>query len=389
MSPLSRTSNPPAGGWRKKARSVDWYMFGSALALSALGLLTMNSFNGQDSLFVRQAVWILFGIFVFFGASFIDWRFLRKSAVAAGVYGVLVIPLVLLLLVGEAVKGARSWVSIGGLGIEPIELAKLALIIALAKYFSRRHIEIHNIKHIIVSGAYAFIVFALVALQPDFGSAIIVFLIWFGMVFFSGISKKHVATVVCLGLVLFGALWSFGFHDYQKQRILNFVSPSRDIHGSGYNAYQSMVAVGSGELFGKGIGYGTQSKLRFLPEYQTDFIFAAFAEEWGFVGILIVFALFGTIFWRIIQTATRGASNFETLFALGVLCYLAAHFALHAGINMGILPVTGTTIPFMSYGGTHILSEFLALGMLSGMNRYARAAHRDMLDREFSGGYDR
>lgn len=385
MSPLRAASL----AWRKKTSSVDWYSFGSALALSAIGLLTMGSFSGQDSYFTRQLIWLALGVVVFFGASQIDWRFLRRGGVAAGMYGVLIIPLLLLLVLGHAVKGARSWLAVGGLGIEPIEFVKLALIILLAKYFSRRHIEIHNIRHIIVSGMYAALVFVLVALQPDFGGAIIIFLIWFGMVFFSGISKKHVATVVCLGLVLFGALWSFGFHDYQKQRILNFVNPSRDVQGSGYNAYQSMVAVGSGQLFGKGIGYGTQSKLRFLPEYQTDFIFAAFAEEWGFIGILIVFTLFGVIFWRIIQTAARGASNFETLFALGVLCYISAHFALHAGINMGILPVTGTTIPFMSYGGTHILGEFLALGMLSGMNRYSRAAHRDMLDREFSGGYDR
>jgi rod shape determining protein RodA len=374
---------------KKKTSSVDWIAFCSALALSGLGLLTMNSFTGQDPLFVRQMVWLVVGVIVFFGASQVDWRFLRRSGVAAGMFGAFIIPLLFLLVLGESVKGAKSWLSFGGLGIEPVELAKLALIIALAKYFSRRHIEIHNIRHIIVSGFYALVVFALVALQPDFGGAIIVFLVWFGMVFFSGISKRHVATVLLLGITLFGVLWFFGFHDYQKKRIINFINPSHDIRGSGYNAYQSMVAVGSGEIFGKGIGYGTQSKLRYLPEYQTDFIFAAFAEEWGFVGILMVFALFGAIFWRIMQTASRGASNFETLFAFGVLCYLAAHFTLHAGINMGILPVTGTTIPFMSYGGTHIVAEFLALGMLSGMNRYARAAHRDMLDREFSGGYDR
>ncbi|MCX6819817.1 MAG: FtsW/RodA/SpoVE family cell cycle protein [Candidatus Adlerbacteria bacterium] len=378
-----------SAGWLKKIRSIDWVIFSCAVTLSALGLLTMNSFTGQDPLFIRQLVWLGLGTLVFFGASFIDWRFLRRSGVAASIYGLLIVPLLLLLVLGRAVKGAKSWIAFGGLGIEPVEFVKLALIIALAKYFSRRHIEIHNIRHVIVSGFYAAFVFFLVALQPDFGGAIIIFLVWFGMVFFSGISKKHVATVVLLGLTLFAGLWLFGFHDYQKQRILNFVHPARDVQGTGYNAYQSMVAVGSGELFGKGIGYGTQSKLRFLPEYQTDFIFAAFAEEWGFVGILFVFLLFGILFWRIIQTAARGATNFETLFALGVLCYLAAHFTLHAGINLGILPVTGTTIPFMSYGGSHMLGEFLALGMLSGMRRYARAAHRDMLDREFSGGYDR
>lgn len=383
------TLSSVSASWRKKTGAVDWIVYFAALALSCLGLLTMDSFTGQEGLADKQVIWIIIGSLVFFGASLVDWRFLRRSGVAAALFGIFIIPLIFLLGLGEAVKGARSWLSIGGLGIEPVEFAKLALIIVLAKYFSRRHIEIHNIRHIIVSGLYAFLVFGLVALQPDFGGAIIVFLVWFGMVFFSGISKKHVATVILLGAVLFAALWLFGFQEYQKKRIINFVNPAHDIRGSGYNAYQSMIAVGSGELLGKGIGYGTQSKLRFLPEYQTDFIFAAFAEEWGFIGMLIVFGLYGLVFWRVILSASRGASNFETLFGLGVLCYLGAHFALHAGINMGLLPVTGTTIPFMSYGGTHILAEFLALGMLSGMNRYSRAAHRDMLDREFSGGYDR
>jgi rod shape determining protein RodA len=225
-------------------------------------------------------------------------------------------------------------------------------------------------------------------LQPDLGGAIIVGLIWLGMVLVSGISRKHLALVFGGALLVFAVLWFGGLHDYQKQRILTFVHPLADIHGAGYNAYQSTVAVGSGQWIGKGIGYGTQSKLRFLPEYQTDFIFAAFAEEWGFVGIVIVFALYGVLFWRILSMAGRGASNFETLFALGVLCYFCAHFFLHVGINMGILPVTGTTIPFMSYGGSHLIAEYLALGMLAGMNRYSRATHRDMLDREFSGGYD-
>lgn len=371
-----------------KKSSVDWPMFLAACTLSLLGLLTMNSFQGDDPFATRQTIWIGVGVIAFFVASSIDWRFLRRSGVAAAVYGLLVIPLVLLILVGTSIKGARSWVSIGSLGIEPIEFAKLALIIALSKYFSRRHIEIRNIRHIIVSGAYAFFVFALVALQPDFGGAIIIFCIWLGLVLVSGLSWKHLLAVLLLGLTCFGALWLFGFQDYQKHRILNFVNPTRDIRGTGYNAYQSTIAVGSGELVGKGIAYGTQSKLRFLPEYQTDFIFASFAEEWGFVGLLIVFSLYATIFIRLMRNAMRGATNFETLFTFGVLFYLLAHFVLHAGINMGVLPVTGTTIPFMSYGGSHMLGEFVALGMVCGMRAYARATHRDMFGREFSGGYD-
>jgi rod shape determining protein RodA len=378
MTPISLT--------RKKS-SIDWIAFFAALTLCGLGLLTMNSFSGVDPFFVRQLIWIALGVITFFIASSVDWRFLRNSGVAAGIYGALIIPLLFLIGLGTAVKGAKSWLSVGSLGIEPVEFVKLALIIALAKYFSRRHIEIRNIRHILVSGAYAGLVFVLVALQPDFGGAIIIALIWFGMVLVSGISWKHVLTVVVVGATAFTMLWFFGFHQYQKDRILTFINPTANIQGVGYNAYQSTVAVGDGQFIGRGIGYGTQSKLRFLPEYQTDFIFAAFSEEWGFVGILIVFTLFGIIFWRIIVAASRGASNFETLFAFGVLFYLFAHFLLHVGINMGVLPVTGTTIPFMSYGGSHILAEFLSLGMLSGMNAYSRASHPDAMNKEFEGGY--
>jgi rod shape determining protein RodA len=235
---------------------------------------------------------------------------------------------------------------------------------------------------------YAFILFALVLVQPDFGSAMIIFLIWFGMVLVSGISKKHLAAVIFSGLAVFGGLWLFGFHDYQKARIKTFVNPLSDIHGAGYNAYQATIAVGSGGWFGKGVGYGTQSKLRFLPEYQTDFIFAAFAEEWGFVGVLIIILLFGVLMLRLVAAAGSGATNFETLFTLGVAIYFLCHFALHIGINLGVLPVTGTTLPLMSYGGSHLLAEFGALGIVVGMRRYARATHRDAYGNEFSGGYD-
>lgn len=371
----------------RKIGAIDWPAFIAALSLSLLGLLTMNSFTGDDPFFVRQAIWITLGVVVFFGASQVDWRFLRRSGVAAIIFGLVVALLLVLVAVGQTLQGARSWFDLGAFAIQPVELVKVALIIALAKYFSRRHIEIRNIRHILVSGAYAFIVFLLVALQPDFGSAIIIFLIWLGLALLSGLSRKHLFAVLGMGLVAFSALWFFGFQEYQKERILTFLHPLADIHGAGYNAYQSTVAVGSGELFGKGIGYGTQSKLRFLPEYQTDFIFAAFAEEWGFVGIVLLFSLYGVLFWRLLVAASHGASNFETFFALGVLCYFAAHFILHVGINVGVLPVTGTTIPFMSYGGSHLIAEFLSLGILSGMGAYARAVRKDALDKEFSGGY--
>lgn len=369
-------------------RSVDWVMYSVALLLSILGVVTMSSFSQSDPYAHRQMLWILLSSVVFFIASQLDWRVLRRSSVAFGFYALMIAPLIVLILVGEVVKGARSWFTVGGVGIEPIEFAKLALIIILAKYFSRRHIEIRNIRHILVSGAYAFVVFALVALQPDFGGAIIIFSIWFSMILLSGISRVHLITVFLLGSLVFAGLWGFGFQDYQKKRIMTFINPTADIRGSGYNVMQSQIAVGSGQILGKGIGYGTQSQLRFLPEHQTDFMFAAFSEEWGFIGVLMLLGLYGVLFVRIGRVAMRGATNFEVLFALGVLCYFFAHFTLHVGINMGVLPVTGTTIPFMSYGGSHLLGEFLALGIVSAQLRYARATSRNNYGKEFSGGYD-
>jgi rod shape determining protein RodA len=294
----------------------------------------------------------------------------------------------MLFVLGKVTNGAQSWFDFGGFSFQPVDMVKLVLVLVLAKYFSRRHVEIAHIRHILISGFYAFILFMLVLLQPDFGSAIVIFMIWFGMVMVSGISKKHLLAVFCVGLVSGILLWSFVFQDYQKQRILSFIYPLADIHGAGYNAYQSMVAVGSGQLLGKGIGYGTQSKLLFLPEYQTDFIFAAFAEEWGFIGSVILLGLFGILIWRVISNSMRGATNFETLFGLGVAVLFMIHLVVNIGMNVGLLPVTGITVPFMSYGGSHLFAEFLALGMVSGMAAYARAAHRDALNREFSGGYD-
>jgi rod shape determining protein RodA len=371
--------------WRS---AIDWASFGAALALALLGLITMSTFASNDPFFFKQIAWIVLGVIVFFAASQVDWRLLRRANVAGIIYIAVLVPLVALIAIGHATQGAKSWFDLGPFALQPVEFVKLALIVTLAKYFSRRHTEIRNIRHILISGAYAGVVFVLVALQPDFGSALIILSIWLGMVLISGISKWHLASLFLVGLVALGGLWFFGFQPYQKERILTFIHPLADIHGAGYNAYQSTVAVGSGEIIGKGIGYGSQSKLRFLPEYQTDFIFAAFAEEWGFLGILIIFSLYGVLFVRIISMASRGATNFETLFGYGILFYFLAHFALHVGINLGLLPVTGTTIPFMSYGGSHLLIEFLSLGMLSAMRRYGRAAPREALHKEFSGGYD-
>jgi rod shape determining protein RodA len=371
--------------------SMDWLLFGAVFFISVAGILTMNSFlpaqagAGSNVLSARQIIWLAVSIIVLFAASLVDWRFLRRSSSTVILFGVSCLILLFLFIAGSVFKGAQSWFDFGAFAFQPVDFVKLVLVILLAKYFSRRHIEIANVRHILVSGFYTFILFILVFLQPDFGSAIIIFCIWFAMVLISGISKKHLAIVFLTGLVTFGGLWFFIFKDYQKARIVSFVNPLTDLSGAGYNAYQSTIAVGSGEIFGKGVGLGSQSKLKFLPEYETDFIFAAFSEEWGFVGVVIVFGLYGLVFWKIISISKRGATNFETLYGLGLFSIFLSHFVIHVGMNIGLLPVTGITMPFMSYGGSHLLAEFLGLGILMGQRSFARAVDKAETKNEIIG----
>jgi rod shape determining protein RodA len=359
--------------------------FSLVLPISIAGLFTMNSFVGTISFFDKQIIWLLASAIIFFIFSFIDWRFLRRTDVVVTLFFLNCAVLLFLFFLGKVVNGSKSWFNFGGFSFQPADISKPILILVLAKYFSRRHILIRHLRHIIVSGVYAFIIFLLVFLQPDFGSAMVIFFIWLGMVIVSGLSKTHLAVLLFLGLIIFAFLWNFSFASYQKDRIKTFISPMSDIRGAGYNAFQSVIAIGSGSVLGKGIGYGTQSRLNFLPEYQTDFIFAAFAEEWGMIGAIILLALYSILIVRIVKQSYLGATNFEIFFGLGIAIYFMCHIFINIGMNLGLMPITGLTLPFMSYGGSHLLAEFSALGLLSGMNRYGRAVYKDVSKNEVVG----
>lgn len=346
----------------------------------------MSTFGQGASLAPRQLLWLAIALGVYTSLSFLDIRFIRRTTVVMTLYIVSIALLVLLLLVAHPVMGARAWFSLGPISFQPADLAKLALIVLLAKYLSRRYVAIGDFRHIIVSAAYTAVLAFLILIEPDMGNTIIFCTIWLGMMLVSGISKKHLAFLGILVLIAASVLWFGGLKPYQRTRIISFVNPATDIHGAGYNAYQAKIAVGSGELLGKGIGYGTQSKLRFLPEYQTDFIFAAFAEEWGFVGVALLFMVYGLLFMRLAQIARESATNFDAFFTLGVLLLFAAHMAIHVGISLGLLPVTGTTIPFMSSGGSHLVLEFAALGIVTSLAHHSRGAVRDTEANEYLGG---
>lgn len=364
---------------------IDWYLFLAALAITLLGLATMHSYSVENAFFERQLIWTVLAVGVFFLATIPEYSFLQRTPVIVALFGGIIFFLSLIFLFGSIILGSQQRFDLGFFFVQPSDPAKLILIAVLAKYFARRHIEIKHARHILVSGAYAFIMFVLVFLQPDFGSALIIFAIWFGMVLVAGLSWKHLLTLLVTGVIVFTGLWNYGLAPYQKQRVMTFLHPLADISDTGYNAYQSMIAVGSGQFTGKGIGSGTQSKLQFLPEFQTDFIFAAYAEEWGFVGVIFIFALFGIVFIRMLSIAAYGYDNFDSLMAVGITLYFLAQFVVHVGMNIGLLPITGTTLPLMSYGGSHLLTEYAALGFLMSLRRRARSSMRVRGENELLG----
>lgn len=370
----------------RRIQSIDWTILLAIIPILLAGLSSMRSLSGENNLFEKQIIWIILSIIAFFASSTIDFRVFKRSKILVRVYLFLCAILVFLFIAGSTVKGAQSWFQLAGFSFQPADFVKIVLILMLAKYFSRRHVAISQWKHVIISALYMLLPFALILLQPDFGSAMVIFFIWFGMVLFSGLGRKQILILTSIGIILFASFWIFVFKPYQKARIANFINPMADIRGTGYNVFQSTVAVGSGKIIGKGVGYGTQSRLQYLPEHETDFIFAAFAEEWGFVGALLLLGLYAVLFYRIITISEIGSSNFESLYGVGVAIYLISHLVVNIGMNIGLMPVTGIPLPFMSYGGSHLLAEMVALGMLVSTVRYARVTHRERSLNELVGG---
>lgn len=367
---------------KNKKKIIDYQIFFSALILSIFGLIVIYNFSGGNYFFNKQLISLIISVLVFFILSHLDFYFLKNKKFINTIYIFSATLLSILFLLGSAFSGAQSWFSIGVFAFQPTDFAKLSLILVLASYFSKRHSEIANFKHILISGSYAAIIFILLMLQPDFGSAFIVFLIWFGIAIVSGINKKHIFILFFSSIISLIVMWNFVFASYQKDRVMNFLNPSNDIYGTGYNANQSIITTGSGGLLGRGIGYGVQSRLDFLPESKTDFIFSSIAEEWGFIGALFIFSFFGIIFFRLIKLSSLGRTNFDSYVIVGIAIYFMSHFLIHIGIDIGLFPVTGTTLPFISYGGSHLLIEFSALAIVNGISRNNRMVSRNNLHME-------
>lgn len=361
-------------------RRFDWLLLGAVLLLISIGLLSLFSLSGVSAFpfFRRQIVWAGIGLVGLAASSFIDFRIFRTQGTAVLLFYAFTVTLLLaVLLVSLQIRGVEAWLRVGGVQIQPVEFAKIALVVLLAKFFSRRHAEIYRIRHLAVSGIYTGVPAGLVLLQPDVGSAAVLVAIWAAVVCFSGIRLRHVVLLLVLASLVGWIGWSFGLHEYQKERVVSFFDPYRDPAGAGYQMIQSMIAVGSGQLWGKGLGYGSQSHLNFLPEAETDFIFAAFAEEWGFAGTLAALSLFGVVLWRIVAIGQRAGDNFSRLYAVGFAALVFVQTFIHVGMNMGVMPITGLTLPFVSYGGSSLISLLIGVGMLQNIKVNARRSVRE------------
>lgn len=361
-----------------KFKSIDWSLFFLVVTLMIMGLITNFPGYGDlsGSLFVKQSVFVIISIFLILIFSQLDYKIFKGPLVSLALYILSIILLLGLFVFGTEINGANSWFFIGPFSIQPVDFVKIFLLVILATYFNVMHIYVKNIKTVAYSLFLTAPIFLLVFLQPDFGSSMTILGIWAGIIFVSGVSKKHIIFLFIISIFFVFSGWQF-LPNYQQDRILSFLNPLEDLSGVGYNAYQSQVAVGSGGLFGKGIGGGTQSKLQFLPLYESDFVFAAFAEEWGFFGVVLMFLIYSALFFKLLNHAYRGRTNFETLFIVGFTAFMFVHILLHVGVNIGLLPVTGITLPFVSYGGSHLIAESILIGIVLGMAHMQRISLKD------------
>jgi rod shape determining protein RodA len=361
-------------------RAYDIQLAMYALLLAGLGLAmsysstVVTGVNPLDpsSNFLRGLMWSGIAVIVFATATVFDYKWLKTFAWP--IYFVNLGLLGLSLVVGTGVGGAARWIAIGPLQFQFSELAKILMIVVLANYLAVRQDRLGSIR--VILGACVLMVptWALVMLQPDLGTSLVLAGILAGMLFMSGASMKWLGVLAGLVIAFIPFAWTYLLRDYQKQRLLSFLNPASDPQGAGYQLTQSQIAVGSGGLFGKGLTNGTQDTLAFLPVGDTDFAFARLAEELGFIGALLVFVLFVVLLWRVLMAGYRSQDRFGTIFAAGIGSMILFQLIVNVGMVIGLLPITGIPLPFITRGGASLISLAIGLGILQSINiRQAKA----------------
>lgn len=355
---------------------LDWIITVSVLLLAGMGLLSLYSSSigeGDFINFQKQLIFLAVGIFLMFLISSLDYRILRNDPhLILILYIFCLLALAGLFFFAPEIRNVQRWYKLGPVHVGPIEFTKLVLIILLAKYFSMRHVEMYRLKHIFLSGFYVLIPALLVFFQPDLGSVLVLVFVWLVILLMSGIKLKVFLLLALCGILIFVLAWPFLLKDYQKERIITFynsiVFPEQaDVQKAGWSQNQAKIAIGSAGFLGQGFSQGSQTQYGFLPEPQTDFIFSAVAEEFGFLAVMVMAILFSLLVWRIIKIAAASQTNFIRLFALGFATLITIQVFINIGMNLGLLPVMGIPLPFISYGGSSLIAFFIGAGIIQSM----------------------
>ncbi len=363
---------------RRLVENFDWGLFWVLMGIIGVGLVSVYSAlylqiqeNPTGNLFVRQLVWLSAGFAVLFGTLLFDYH--RLKSISLWSYLLLIFLLVLVLLVGKEVNGARRWLQFGGFQFQPSEFMKVVIVMKLAAYFGSQDMPAYpDLKKLLPALGILFIPVVLILAGPDLGTAMVVLAVGLTVIVFMGVRWRYILTAALAIIPTLYPLWEYVLRPYQKSRIMILFSPELDPLGAGYHIRQSKIAIGSGMAWGKGFLNGTQNNLRFLPEKHTDFIFSVWAEEWGFVGCVFLLLLFGFLVFLGLRVARRSRDRFGALLVVGMTCLIFWQALINIGMVLGLLPVVGITLPFVSYGGSSVITLCFAIGIIQNvsMRRY-------------------
>lgn len=359
--------SPRIGMYEEEFRRFNWTILILEIIILGVGVWNLMSSGaaGQETanLYKTQLVW--FGIGLLLTAFILLFHYSFFSRLAYVIYFANLVLLVSVLFVGKSTMGATRWIGFGFFQIQPSELMKISTVLCLAKYFENdKTVGGYGFLNLLLPTLLVLVPCALVIKQPDLGTAMIIVLTTASMMLFIKISPKTLAIIALCLAVAAPTIYSFGLKQYQRQRLISFIDPSGDPRGAGYNSLQSMIAVGSGKLIGKGFKNGTQSKFRFLPEHHTDFAFSVFAEEHGFIGCTLLLALYLIFLLNGLSIAYQSNDKFAILSALGILSIFFWHIFINIGMVIGILPIVGVPLPFMSYGGSSLITSMIGAAIL-------------------------
>lgn len=349
------------------------------LLLIGIGLLNLYSATMGSYIFKSQLKNSIIAIICFIGFGwFVPIRWFQDYAYF--IYGSMITLLLCVLAFGTVMNGSQRWLSIGPISGQPSELAKIVVIMIVAKYLTNHKLHVqYTLKELVPLSLLVLSIFGLILIQPDLGTAGLCLMIATGMVFFIPIHRRTLLFVLSLGVTSFIIGWNFILRDYQRLRILNFLNPNLDPHGSGYNIQQSLIAIGSGGLFGKGYLKGTQTQLDFLPARHSDFVLSVFSEENGFFITLFVFALYGLLFYLALEIARQTKERFNCLLAVGIAAKLFLQFTINVAMVLGVFPVVGMPLPFLSFGGTSLIVCGISVGILISIHRFHSEAENGEL----------